>query len=1462
MSSPQADVSSAPGATLRQGGDVDFLDGLRTMATQRKNMTQERDSRAQHGPQHAPKARRNPDFLDLVSIVCDIYQSYLSGLIPVQHFHPSWEQEEDAGNTSIVTSRSISSPVQSLTKRGKKELLSEKVIVKRIKKTLDNTKDSALGALINELLIRSHPSLRSHPNIVDLKGIAWDFEKDDEDRPRPLIVEEFAPHRSLTTFWSDQNMVRMPFKAKANLCRDIAEGISALHACGVVHGDLKPGNILIFPADTRRGPFTAKLTDFGSSVCRFEGRQALPAWTPRWCAPEADGEDENANGEDEKAKDLTFDEMMATDVYSYGLVAASIVIGSSVFSGKFLGFKDAATIAKVKAEDQMVKRAMDVVIREDRMQLDSDFDLAVVNSLLGCCLRKVPSDRSLPGCLDALISYEESLYTAKRNPYFTWKSVFTSQPIEPPRIGQPPLIGYRTLSGCGHSVKAKIVAELKKAASNTSDRQAACAWELCICHFNGFGVEKNWEESRYWLARSAMLGLGVARAFFLRIHHAMAADPLQSLTAVAREGEPTMALNTDADAVALISKWLSHVVSLGCVEVLPDLKRLHESQTEGVPLQDGLPPRVKALTTYRKSLAGEVMQCTGGSAKFLEAAVLGDLDALKKVLPPDQDASTQVDAQGNTALILAAKSGNFEVLDLILQQPINAGVCNAAGQSALHFLSIFEDDQIRNLVPRLVDAGADVSREGQPVVQSTKLSTFSVAVRSSPLVYAIIRNNMVLLEELLAASHSEKHVSSCQVCEAGSRYRKTLAVAVSLHCYRGITKLQEHLKKHDGPNKKSLHSIEVWYQDEPMHLHRVPFDGYVLRGLDLPEGFLRAIYHGQDMSKSVGETLDILLDRQPVGGSDNQKVYDMIQEATTHDGLEALEHLLGIGFNGTDELLRFSLLGAKDFYNNPVFTSIRLGNRAVFKQLVSGNGQGIQPLDGEAKCDPECRHSHHRDFRRHPINMAQQCLSVAVTASHFDQFFVNFILDHSFPGMILARPSTLDEMQTGQPASFMAQAIFASARVSAATLVAKYPALLTQQVKLLHPDRRLKKSQSYTTALNRDILGEDVISWRTFQLPELIFFIGSEADCKLLQELRMRRAAQIPAVAARRPRRQCTELADNGAMELGQAVSHVDSVATQDWRDHALTTSELHWLMTGLIADRREDRPGLWDLVRHQYELPQHKSAKGDSCYIRLAVMYSNHGALMCLREQGWALGKRDFPFGIPPLFLAKYVAHSKLSFPITTSTNTAPRFDFSLSRLSRADDAAAKKTVTVLRESGCWSWPVSLDSRAVARYSPVAFMVLHFIVLPLAIGAGCVAPRPSVEGWKWLWLCGWSLSTLFNTILLYKMALKHSLLLTPWACYSYGFFRLRHIAVRSLTLPLCLFFIVSQYLGAVPMTLYSDGMLDIPFFKPYLALVIILAAPTLTFLLWKVLLVLQALREALNGIFVTIMALQHRARL
>ena len=86
-------------------------------------------------------------------------------------------------------------------------------------------------ALIAELCVLGHKSIRGHGNINKLEGICWDIEPESE-RVWPAFVFEKTQHGDLKTFMEYGAGTRLDLRDRLLLCAEIATAVSDLHLSG------------------------------------------------------------------------------------------------------------------------------------------------------------------------------------------------------------------------------------------------------------------------------------------------------------------------------------------------------------------------------------------------------------------------------------------------------------------------------------------------------------------------------------------------------------------------------------------------------------------------------------------------------------------------------------------------------------------------------------------------------------------------------------------------------------------------------------------------------------------------------------------------------------------------------------------------------------------------------------------------------------------------------------------------------------------------------------------------------------------------------------------------------------------------------------------------------------------------------------------------------------------------------
>jgi serine/threonine protein kinase len=161
----------------------------------------------------------------------------------------------------------------------------------------------AMKAAMMEIFALVHPPLLKHSNIVDFLGLAWGSNYYDPSHRLPVLVVEYAVHGSLAQL--QENETLKP-RIRSSLALDTGEGIKVLHRCGIIHGDVKSENVLIFAHPEKK--YLAKVADFGFSlVGEAAHAEVHVGGTKPWKAPET---------KQRLAKQF----LKATDVYSYGLL--------------------------------------------------------------------------------------------------------------------------------------------------------------------------------------------------------------------------------------------------------------------------------------------------------------------------------------------------------------------------------------------------------------------------------------------------------------------------------------------------------------------------------------------------------------------------------------------------------------------------------------------------------------------------------------------------------------------------------------------------------------------------------------------------------------------------------------------------------------------------------------------------------------------------------------------------------------------------------------------------------------------------------------------------------------------------------------------------------------------------------------------------------------------------------------
>ncbi|WP_197444237.1 serine/threonine-protein kinase [Maioricimonas rarisocia] len=158
----------------------------------------------------------------------------------------------------------------------------------------------------------------SHPHVLTIHHV-------EEQNKAPFLVMEYIAGGSLKEFVAERGKLD-PVLA-IQLCCQIAQGLAAAHAQGVIHRDVKPSNVMLHEGGVR-----VRIADFGLARAAFDNSDLTShdhaVGTPAYMAPE------QLRGARVDAR---------ADLFSLGCVMHYMLIGHSPFQGR----TQAETIHKI-----------------------------------------------------------------------------------------------------------------------------------------------------------------------------------------------------------------------------------------------------------------------------------------------------------------------------------------------------------------------------------------------------------------------------------------------------------------------------------------------------------------------------------------------------------------------------------------------------------------------------------------------------------------------------------------------------------------------------------------------------------------------------------------------------------------------------------------------------------------------------------------------------------------------------------------------------------------------------------------------------------------------------------------------------------------------------------------------------------------------------------------------------------
>ncbi|EEP78398.1 predicted protein [Uncinocarpus reesii 1704] len=608
------------------------------------------------------------------------------------------------------------------------ESSASKVIYKRtVKRTAQGEGDpshdtAALESFVREVSVLGR--LRGHPNVIQLLGVAW--EQAEGCEIRPVLVIEYAPFNSLAYFLSEQTATALNFHQKREFCADIASGLSSVHENGIIWGDCKPENILIFKDDSRPGGLRAKVSDFGACEPEVTIESRFRGFSVPWTAPEA----LTATG---------FAQLVRSEIYSFGLVVWSIAMDGRQFQKRYWGEAMSKNrriddeevgiehIQRLKATSSEAAGILNIAVSSTTSYLNcsgtgahplaSHIEIETFTRVLESTLQHNPNHRT-----------QDMASVAQRLYLLSPKSV--TKPISISRFNGELSLEY-LLSTYGADSHLKPVASLileKLINLNSVAENPQSRFQASLCYLVGFGTKVDLGKAAELMKSSAFLDYPKAQGMYATI------QAIISLKQECRDHTQENSTTTEQNADLIMFDDLEiennqETASSPPVQVHTDeeMEWLKDASAAGswlaaAELHNRSPTDFQiAVSRFRSSLVdfpSAKEECDefstlsersgslkGNSALHL-AALKGSETSLKRLIDI-HDTLELVNGIGETPLICATRAGHAGIAAFLLTHGANINHADNRGITASHWLVFMNASELQLLQCRISDALLD-----------------------------------------------------------------------------------------------------------------------------------------------------------------------------------------------------------------------------------------------------------------------------------------------------------------------------------------------------------------------------------------------------------------------------------------------------------------------------------------------------------------------------------------------------------------------------------------------------------------------------------------------------------------------------------------------------------------------------------------------------------------------------------